>query len=56
MARAWEYWTTRLEKSGEMPKSAPRRARKTQTAKPGTAKSHRGQMARRGAKASRAKR
>ncbi|MEA2947137.1 MAG: hypothetical protein QOI40_2467 [Alphaproteobacteria bacterium] len=21
MARAWEYWTTRLEKSGEMPKA-----------------------------------
>jgi HCOMODA/2-hydroxy-3-carboxy-muconic semialdehyde decarboxylase len=21
MARAWEYWTTRLEKSGEMPRS-----------------------------------
>ena len=56
MARAWEYWTTRLEKSGAMPKSAPRRARKTQAAKPGAAKSHRGQMARRGAKASRAKR
>jgi HCOMODA/2-hydroxy-3-carboxy-muconic semialdehyde decarboxylase len=56
MARAWEYWTTRLEKSGEMPKSAPRRARKTQAAKPGTAKSPRGQMARRGAKASRARR
>jgi len=56
MARAWEYWTARLEKSGEMPKSAPRRARKTQAAKPGTAKSPRGQMARRGAKASHAKR
>jgi HCOMODA/2-hydroxy-3-carboxy-muconic semialdehyde decarboxylase len=23
MARAWEYWTTRLEKSGEMPKRLP---------------------------------
>jgi hypothetical protein len=56
MARAWEYWTTRLEKSGEMPKSAPRRARKTYAAKPGTSKSHRGQMARRGAKTSRARR
>jgi len=56
MARAWEYWTTRLEKSGEMPKSAPRRARKTRAAKPATAKSRAGQMARRGTKTSRAKR
>ena len=56
MARAWEYWTTRLEKSGEMPKSAPRRASKSRAAKLGTAKSRTGQMARRGTKTSRAKR
>jgi len=31
MARAWEYWTTRLEKSGEMPKSG--RGGKSKTAR-----------------------
>ena len=56
MARAWEYWTTRLEKSGEMPKSAPRRARKTQAAKPSAVKSPARRTARRDTKASRAKR
>jgi HCOMODA/2-hydroxy-3-carboxy-muconic semialdehyde decarboxylase len=29
MARAWEYWTSRLEKSGEMPKSGRGGARRT---------------------------
>ena len=31
MARAWEYWTTRLEKSGEMPRSG--RGGESRTAK-----------------------
>jgi ribulose-5-phosphate 4-epimerase/fuculose-1-phosphate aldolase len=33
MARAWEYWTTRLKKSGELP-SPPRAATKRRAAKP----------------------
>ena len=41
MARAWEYWTMRLEKSGEMPKSGrvAKRKSKTQTPQRRTAKS-----------------
>jgi hypothetical protein len=40
MARAWEYWTMRLEKSGEMPKSGRRGGKsKTQTPQRRTAKS-----------------
>jgi len=39
MARAWEYWTMRLEKSGEMPKSGRGGKSKTQTPQRRTAKS-----------------
>jgi hypothetical protein len=56
MARAWEYWTTRLKKSGEMPRSAPRGSAKTQLAKIRTARPPARKTARAGKKASRIKR
>jgi HCOMODA/2-hydroxy-3-carboxy-muconic semialdehyde decarboxylase len=55
MARAWEYWTARLEKSGELPTARQRGARRTLSQRP-AAKARAGSKSRGKAAARKAKR
>jgi hypothetical protein len=55
MGRAWEYWTTRLKKSGELPRARRGGARAGRTAKTRTSKTRAADKSPRGRKAVRAR-
>jgi ribulose-5-phosphate 4-epimerase/fuculose-1-phosphate aldolase len=56
MGRAWEYWTTRLKKSGELPRARRGAARAGRAAKARASKTRAGEKSPRGKKAARRRR